>query len=95
MMQEVSDDPSNALRGRPLSLARAAWVLLAATVLGLDAAGIPYTYALNQKTCNGPACVESGRLTTEGLRDLQEYGISPEFYAAYAGVGLSTIGEER
>jgi hypothetical protein len=86
-----TDTLSNTLRGRPLLLARAAWVVLAAVVLGLDAAGIPYTYALYGDICTGPACVESGRLTAEGARDLQQLGISPQFYAAYAGVGLSTI----
>jgi len=68
-----------------------AWVVLAIVVLGLDAAGIPYTYALYSKPCTGAACVDEGRLTPEGVRDLQRFGISPEFYAAYAGVGLSTV----
>jgi hypothetical protein len=68
-----------------------AWVVLAAVVLGLDAAGIPYAYAQYQETCTGAACVNSGRLTPEGLQDLQQFGISPEFYAAYVGVGLSTV----
>jgi hypothetical protein len=83
--------PSNTLRGRPLLLARIAWVVLAAVVLGLDAAGIPYTFALYSETCTGAACVESGRLTPAGAQDLQQSGISPEFYAAYVGVGLSTV----
>jgi peptidoglycan/LPS O-acetylase OafA/YrhL len=39
----------------------------------------------------GTACVDSGRLTQEGARDLQQLGISPEFYAAYVGVGLSAF----
>ena len=72
-------------------LARVAWVVLAATVLGLDAAGLPYTYALYREVCTGPACVESGRLTPEDVQILQQFGISPDFYAAYVGVGLSTV----
>jgi hypothetical protein len=63
---------------------------LATVVLGLDFAGIPYTYALYRETCTGAACVESGRLTPEDVQTLQQSGISPEFYDAYVGVGLST-----
>jgi hypothetical protein len=85
------ESSSNTLRGRPLLLARAVWVVIAAIVLSLDAAGIPYTYALYKTPCTGMACVEAGRLTHEGVQDLQRYGLSPEFYAAYAGVGLPTV----
>jgi hypothetical protein len=85
------DSPSNLLRGRRLHFARAAWIVVAVAVLGLDAAGIPYAYALYRETCMGAACVDSGRLTQEGARDLQQLGISPEFYAAYVGVGLSVF----
>jgi hypothetical protein len=86
-----SDAPSRVLRGRPLFLARIAWIVLAVVVLGLDAAGIPYAYAQYRKICTSPACDQSGRLTPEGARSLQEVGISPEFYAAYVGVGLSVV----
>jgi hypothetical protein len=85
------DAPSNALRGRPLLLARIAWVVLAAVVLGLDAAGIPYAYARYREICRSAACAEPGRLTPEGVQNLQQFGITPEFYAAYVGVGLSTV----
>jgi hypothetical protein len=64
---------------------------LAAVVLGLDFAGIPHTYALYRETCTAAACVESGRLTPEDVQTLQQSGVSPEFYAAYVGVGLSTF----
>jgi hypothetical protein len=80
--------PPAALSGRPLLIARAAWVVLAAVVLGLDAAGIPYAYARYKETCTSVACAELGRLTPEGLQDLRQLGISPEFYAAYVGVGV-------
>jgi hypothetical protein len=86
-----SDSPSDTLRGRPLLLARAAWVVLATVVLGLDAAGIPYAYARYREICTGAACADPERLTPEGVQNLQQFGISPEFYAAYVGVGLSTV----
>jgi hypothetical protein len=85
-----TDAPSNTIRGRPL-LARVAWVVLAAVVLGLNAGAIPYAYAQYKEICTGAACADPGQLTPEGLKDLQQSGISPEFYAAYAGVGLSTV----
>ena len=86
------EPPVTTLRGRPLLLARAGWVILAAAVLVLDAAGIPYAYAKAKEICTDPAaCVGSGRLTVEGARTLQQIGISPEFFAAYVGVGLSTV----
>jgi hypothetical protein len=84
-------ESSTEMRGRSLLLARAAWVVLAAVVLGLDVAGIPYSFAFYQETCTGAGCEGSGRLTPEGIRDLQQFGLSPEFYAAYVGVGLSTL----
>jgi hypothetical protein len=86
-----ADVRSNTLRGRPLFLARAAWVVLAAVVLGLDVVAIPYAYTLYTKTCMGVECVDEGRLTPAGVQNLQQFGVSPEFYAAYAGVGLSTV----
>jgi hypothetical protein len=86
------EDSSNALRGRSLLLARSAWVAMAAVVLGLNAAGIPYAYALYQGPCTGAACVDDSlRLTPEDIQSLREVGISPEFYAAYAGVGIKTV----
>ena len=85
-------ESSTTIRGRSLLLARAAWVILACGVLGLNAAGIPYTYALYREPCTSAACVDSGRLTPEGFQALQqEVGISPEFYAAYVGVGIQTV----
>jgi hypothetical protein len=84
-------ESSTTIRGRSLLLARAAWVVLAAVVLGLDIAGIPYSYAFYQEACTGAGCEESGQLTPEGVQNLQQVGISPEFYAAYVGVGLSTV----
>ena len=81
----------NTFSGHWLLLARAAWAILAVIILGLDVAGIPYAYARYMKTCTSAACAESGRLTPEGIQDLQQLGISPQFYAAYVGVGLAII----
>ena len=51
--QGLDDEPlTTTLHGPPLLLARVAWVIMAATVLVLDAAGIPYAYASAKETCN-------------------------------------------
>lgn len=70
-----------------------AWVVLAVLVLGLDAAGIPYTYARYESVCTRSAevCLEDSLLTPEGARELQELGISREFYAVYQGVGVESV----
>ena len=52
-----SDAPSNLLRGRRLLLARVAWIVVAGTVLGLDAASIPYAYARYKAVCTRGAQV--------------------------------------
>ena len=87
-----SDAPSNLLRGRRLLLARVAWIVVAGTVLGLDAASIPYAYARYKAVCTRGAqvCRDEEILTPEGARTLQELGVSHEFYAVH-DVGLSTL----
>jgi hypothetical protein len=71
---------------------RVAWVVLAIVVLGLDAAGIPYTYAQYESVCTRSAevCFEDGLLTPDGARELEDSGISRGFYAAYQGAGIET-----
>lgn len=84
--------PAAELRGRRLTLARAAWVILAVVILGLDLAAIPYAYARYASICTRGAedCLEEDLLTPEGARQLNDFGFSVEFYAAYNGVGLLT-----
>ncbi|MDQ4127061.1 MAG: hypothetical protein M3151_03775 [Actinomycetota bacterium] len=71
---------------------RAAWVVVAVVVLGLDAASIPYAYARYKAVClrDAQVCQDEGILTPEGARALQELGISREFYAAH-DVALPTV----
>jgi hypothetical protein len=72
---------------------RVAWVVLAVVVLGLDAAGLPYTYERYESLCTRSAevCAEDGLLTPEDASQLGELGISRSFYAAYQGVGVETF----
>ena len=71
---------------------RIAWVVLAVVVLGLDAAGIPYTYGEYVDVCTRSAevCAEDGLLTPQDAKRLGELGISRSFYAAYQGVWVET-----
>ena len=71
---------------------RVAWVVLAVVVLGLDAAGISYTYDRYESLCTRSAevCAEDGLLTPEDASRLEELGISRSFYAVYQGVGVET-----
>ncbi len=80
------------LSGRWLVVARGAWVVLAAIVLGLDVAGIPYAYDQYASVCTRGAegCLAEDLLTPEDERELRAAGLSVEFYAAYKGVGLLT-----
>ncbi len=76
--------PSATMRGRWVVVARAVWLALAALVLGLDVAGIPYAYAQVKSTCTSASCAETvGRLTSEDVQVLKEAGLSADFYAAY------------
>src|SRR5215211_2674411 len=85
-------------RGRPLLLLRWMWVVLAAIVLALNAAGIPHLYTKYESLCASAACAHSHqivRLTPEGVRALRDFGLSPEFYGAYVGVIFWHRSEDR
>ncbi len=71
-------------------MARVAWVVLILVVLGLNAAGISYIYDEHTSVCTFDAevCWEEGMLTPEGVKELQEFELSPGFYAGYMGVAL-------
>src|SRR5215211_3726866 len=82
-------------RGRPpVRVLRWMWVVLAAIVLALNAAGIPHLYTKYESVCTSAACAHSHqivRLTPEGVRALRDFGLSPEFYGAYAGVVFAVV----
>jgi signal transduction histidine kinase len=70
------------LRGRPLLLARVAWVVVAMLAVGFFVAGIPAEFALLQLPCQNVVC-PTGQLPPAGLRALQDLALTPSFYAAY------------
>jgi signal transduction histidine kinase len=80
--------PVEPLSGRSLILARATWIVVAALTLSFFAAGIPSEFAMFRTVCQ-PACT-TGQLSPTGLQALRDFGLSLDFYAAYA-VGLNVI----
>ena len=75
------------LRGRPLSIARAAWLAVALLSVGLFVAAVPPYFAELQSACTRGAqfCAENRLLIPDAARELQARGISIGFYAAYVG----------
>jgi hypothetical protein len=70
------------LRGRWLALARAVWLGVTATVLGLFALSVPSGYALLRTVCTDRPCGPE-QLRPEGARSIGELGLSLDAYAAY------------
>src|SRR5919107_2842991 len=70
------------LHGRRLLVARATWVALATLTLGLFVASVPVAYARYGAVCEGVQC-SLLQLTPEGVKLLEGWGLSIDFYAAY------------
>jgi signal transduction histidine kinase len=70
------------LRGRTLTLARIAWIVVAALAVSLFVAGLPAEFALLRDPCPTARCA-TGQLPPAGLRALEVLGLSPEAFAGY------------
>src|SRR5262245_56454937 len=82
---------STPLRGRRLVVARAVWLIVAVLTVGLDIAGIPFSYAQASQICTGAACRDRlDLLTPEAARALEAVGLSVGFFAAFQ-VGVITV----
>ena len=68
---------------RRLLLARAAWLVVSTLSVGLFAAGIAVEYRQLRHGCPTALCASSGGVTPVELHQLQNFGVSPEFFAAY------------
>src|SRR3989440_498122 len=71
------------LRGGWLVLARVGWVAVVVLALGLFIASIPTIFADLHILCTAASCSSSGPLTPDGVRELQAWGLSMDFYATY------------
>jgi hypothetical protein len=73
------------LHGRSLLLARAAWVVVAGTVLAIVVFSVPSSYEYYSSVCNAASRVCSQRAvdqaTPEGVRALRDAGLSLRLYA--------------
>ena len=92
--QPLSDHPeerseATRLAGRALLLARGLWITLFVLTLSLDVIGIPVTYLLAQRGCDGAACVPI-QPTEEQVRAVVAAGIPLSFWAGHYVV-LSTV----
>ena len=77
------------LRGRVMTLARIAWIVVAALAVSLFVAGLPAEFALLRDPCPTARCA-TGQLPPAGLRALEVLGFSPEAFAGYL-VTMDTI----
>ncbi|HEX6779450.1 MAG TPA: hypothetical protein VF099_14665 [Ktedonobacterales bacterium] len=71
------------LRGRWLFVVRVGWVALTLLILTLNFLAIPQADALLQAVCQPGAHCLSGQLTQADLRQIQQFGLTPGFLAAY------------
>ena len=78
------------LRGGWLVVARVAWVLVALLGVTITVASASLLFEQYATPCSGTpeSCLELSQLTPEGLRKLEEVGISPGLYAGI-GVGVA------
>lgn len=81
----IIDSATTALRGRPLVLARVAWLALALLTAGLIFASIPFGYARLLTICTREPCPPA-QMTLANLQALHASGLSAGSYAAYMSV---------
>ena len=65
-----------------MTLARIAWMVVAALAVSLFVAGVPAEFALLRDPCPTPRCA-TGQLPDAGLQALETLGLSPEAFAVY------------
>ena len=76
-------DQAPPLRGRSLTLARAAWIAVTVLTVGLFVAGLLANYKQLSTPCPTASC-ETGQLSRQAVQPLEERGLSLGFYAASA-----------
>ncbi|MBO0781455.1 MAG: hypothetical protein J2P37_21760, partial [Ktedonobacteraceae bacterium] len=80
------------LSGSWLLIARAVWLVLVVSSLGLFVAGLPLYYQHLQRPCiDALTCNVAGALTTHGLRALVVFGLSVSAYAALNTIFWASI----
>ncbi len=87
--REEQARPAQIASGRWLTLARAAWVVVAAIAVVIFGVSLSAYYERLQAVCTGSTCAD-WQLTPENLQAIEGFGLSLEFYAAYL-VALAII----
>ena len=88
----VSNTPTTRLSGSRLIMARAVWLVLVISSLGLFVASLPVYYAQIQRSCTDPVtCNIAGTLTAKGLQELSALGLSVSGYAALLTIFFTII----
>jgi hypothetical protein len=75
--------PATVLHGRWLLVARGTWVALATLSLGLFVASVPFAYMQYGTLCEGGDCNSYFQLSPGGVKVLEGWGLSIDFYAVY------------
>jgi hypothetical protein len=82
MSPTASDQPETHLTGRPLFLARGAWIAVVGLSVGLYLFNIPLQFAYFQIVCSRAVCPVD-QLSPAGLEQLRQAGLSLGFFAGY------------
>jgi hypothetical protein len=85
----TQSDAHTRLHGRVLLLARVTWFAVVGLTVTLLVLSIPLQITQSQTICYNPdirQCFQANQLTPENLRELQQFGLSLEFYAGYLSV---------
>jgi hypothetical protein len=83
-MSTSASPSSTTLRGRWLPIARLAWVVVALLYVGVFISGIPSELARLQTPCtDAVSCSLIPHLTVQKVQELEELGLSVEYFAAY------------
>ncbi len=81
-MVHTQSGENSELRGRWLTLARAAWVTIALLTAILFLAGVPASFEYLQTACTEPTC-DGPQPTPSMVRELSRLGLSVSLYAAF------------
>ena len=78
------------LHGNRLVAARAAWIILVGLILGVLVVALPDFYEASRTIISSQTQV-SGQLSPADVREMQEWGISLDVYAAYQAAQIAIL----
>ena len=84
--EERRGERDTRLHGRWLLLTRVTWVIVAVLSVGLFIVSVPFNFAASQAICSTASCSYSNQLTLDQFHELQQLGLSLDFYALFTTV---------